>query len=81
MPARSLTRVRSIVNILRNGIPHCAGAILEANVILTSRTCIYGDFHRFSVLSGSTDKHEGTHHNITHRAFVSTVNHLGNYSN
>ena len=81
LPVGHLTRAPYIVNILRNGVPHCAGAILEYDVILSSKSCIGEDYHQFSVLSGSPMRHEGTHHNITTGIFRLAANRLGNSAN
>ena len=79
-PAQHLARAPYIVNILKNGVPHCAGTILESDVILSSLACLQRDNSHYSVFSGSTIKHEGNHHNISNRQYVYGVNRLGNSS-
>ena len=69
MPAIHLIRTPYIVNILKNGRSHCAGTILDPNIILTSGRCVPETFpsSRYTILSGSVKRDDGIPHNITRK--------------
>ena len=56
-----------IVNIIIDGIPHCAGSILLAHIILTAAHCVNHDLSHYRVLSGSQFANQGIPHNITRK--------------
>lgn len=78
----SLGRFPYIVNILKNGISHCAGIIMEPDIILTVNTCIMPPIsERFSILSGSSERDNGTTHSIIRNRVFSSRSSSGNSYN
>ena len=64
-----LSRAPYIVNILKNGRSHCAGAILEADIIITTRLCVAEiPGVTFTILSNSALRNNGTPHHIVRRS-------------
>ena len=66
-----LVRTPYVVNILKNGVSHCGGSILVSNIILTAAHCIRNTMppSRFTILSGSSMRNNGTPHNIVRQIF------------
>ena len=76
-----LSRAPYIVNILKNGESHCAGTILDADIIITTPYCIDerpGATYR--ILSNSRLRNNGTPHHVTSRS-SSLFHGFGNFSN
>ena len=66
-----LSRARYIVNIQKNGRSHCAGTILDADVIITSHYCIdERPGVTFTILSNSRLRNNGTPHHVIRRSFT-----------
>ena len=60
-----LLRAPYIVNILKNGRSHCAGTILDANIIITIPSCIVQiPGVKYRILSNSVLKNNGTPHRV-----------------
>ena len=61
-----LSMARYIVNIQKDGVPHCVGTILDADIIITTTDCIR-DRHgaKFTILSNSRLRNNGTPHHVT----------------
>ena len=75
-----LTMAPYIVNILKNGVSHCSGTILDPDIILSVTPCISTPFPAsLSILSNSPMRDEGIHHNVTNQIF-GNGNNLGNSS-
>ena len=63
----SLFRAPYIVNILHNEISQCAGAILDADIIITAPLCIdesHGVTYNTTILSNSALRDKGTPHHV-----------------
>ena len=76
-----LSRAPYIVNILRNGISHCAGVILEADIVITARLCVAETPEvRYMILSNSALKNNGTPHRIERKS-SNPVYRFGDYLN
>ena len=61
-----LSMARYVVNILRNGVSHCAGAILAADIIITIPFCVEThDNVTYTILSNSRLRNGGTPHHIS----------------
>ena len=61
-----LSMARYIVNILKNGVSHCAGTILDSDIIITTPKCIDkrpGDM--LTILTNSRLRNNGTPHRVT----------------
>lgn len=71
-----LKRSPYIVNILKDGFSHCAGIILDHDIVLSVSPCItaLASHVTFSILSGSPMRNHGIHHNITNRMAFSKSN-------
>ena len=64
-----LSRAPYIVNILKNRISHCAGAILDADIIITIPNCIVNTPGvTYTILSNSALRNHGTPHHIERRS-------------
>ena len=64
-----LSRAPYIVQILQNGMSHCAGAILDADIIITTRYCVaQNPGMTYTILSNSALKNNGTPHRIKKRS-------------
>ncbi|XP_033226980.1 brain-specific serine protease 4-like [Belonocnema kinseyi] len=61
-----LERAPCIVNILKNGVSHCAGCILHSMIVITAAYCVRDTypFAKFTILSGSEMRNNGTFHRI-----------------
>ena len=58
-----------IVNILNARTSHCAGTILESDIIVTSPNCVSENSGtNFTILSGSVMRNGGTPHRIIGRS-------------
>ena len=65
----NLSRAPYIVNILRNGASHCAGAILDADIIITAPLCVtIIPPGTYTILSNSALRNNGTPHYIVKRS-------------
>ena len=64
-----LSRARYIVNIQKNGVSHCAGTILAADIIITIPKCI-AEIHgvTYTILSNSALRDNGTAHHVERRS-------------
>ena len=74
-----LSRARYIVNILKNGERHCAGTILDADIIMTTHYC--SDERSgaiYTILSESRLVNNGTPHHVIRRLFVQGIG-VGDY--
>ena len=76
-----LFRAPYIVNILQNGMSHCAGAILDADIIITTPYC-FSEIPgiKYTILSNSALKNNGTPHRIIGRSSNPAFG-FGNYFN
>ena len=76
-----LSRAPYIVNILKNGISHCAGVILDADIIISTEDCIAEmPGVRYMILSNSALRNNGTPHHIVRRSSNPALN-FGDYLN
>ena len=75
-----LSMARYIVNILKNGVSHCAGTILDADIIITTPYCIDERPGVYTILSNSRLRNNGTPHHIT-RTSSPPLFGFGNFSN
>ena len=73
---QSIERFPYIVNILRNGMSYCGGAILESNIIITAAYCFAEVHKRYSVLSGSVERERGRVHTIEQRIIHPHYNYI-----
>ena len=63
-----LSRAPYIVNILKNEISHCAGTILDTDIIVTTPYCIAErPGVTYTILSNSALRNNGTPHHIIKR--------------
>ena len=64
-----LSMARYIVNIQKDGVPHCVGTILDADIIISTPYCIdERPGAMFTILSNSRLNNNGTPHHITRRS-------------
>ena len=64
-----LARAPYIVNILQNGKSHCAGTILDTNIIITIPFCVAEHYGvNYTILSNSALRNNGTPHHIERRS-------------
>ena len=64
-----LSKAPYIVHILKNGMSHCAGTILYADIIITIPTCILERREvAYTILSNSVLRNNGTPHHIQRRS-------------
>ena len=60
---------RYIVNILRNDVSHCAGAILDDDIIISASFCVADQRGvRYTILYNSRLRNNGTPHFITRKS-------------
>ena len=75
-----LSMARYIVNILRNGVSHCAGTILDEDIIISTSFCVSESGATYTILSNSRLRNNGTPHRIIRKSFNAPLG-FGNFWN